>query len=316
MLMDYPYAATVDRLTQICAREALAGLNLADSPLRGLFNRLLRSPLRRFAAALADADRQVIDGYLDGFARALLPRLATTWRIAGVEHVPPEGPLLVVANHPGGLEILAVLAHLHRPDVYMVSNDQPLLRALPNADPHMIYLGADSAARAVNIRQVIARLREGAAVLIFPAGWMEPDPAVTPGALKFIEHWSDSPGLLLSRAPQTRLLPAAVSGVIGARAMRSWIVRRRKTLKGRQRAAAFLQMVMRAPNMGRAGFKGRWPIHLRLVFGAPVAAQQLAPALEPRALAEGVRQQMRALLQTLDPLPDTGEEFALDGPFN
>lgn len=295
--MTYPYQETVDRLTEICVREALEGLTLQNSPLRRVFQVALRPPLRRFARFFADADQKIEGGLMDACGQALLERLSTSCQVSGTENVPLSGPLLVTSNHPGGLEILANLASLHRPDVYMVSNDQPILRALPNARSHMIYLGSDPASRAGNIRQVIEHLSAGHAVLIFPAGQMEPDPAVTPGALEFLDEWSDSTGIFLSKVPQTQVLPVAVSGIIGPKAIRSWPVRKRKTLKARQRAAAFLQMIV------QTAFRDAWPIHMRVVFGEAVSTQQLASSLEARALAEGVRREERRLLAGLNPLP-------------
>lgn len=295
--MAYPYAQTVHQLTEICIREAIEGLNLQTSPLRGLFKILLRPPLKRFATFFTDADQKIVDGAMDQCGLALLERLSTSCQVDGIENIPQQGPLLVTSNHPGGLEILANLANLHRPDVYMVSNDQPILRALPNASGHMIYLGNDPVSRAANIRQVIERLKDGCAVLIFPAGQMEPDPSVSPGALEFLVNWSDSTGIFLAKVPQTQLVPVAVSGIIGKKAIQSWPARRRKTLKGRQRVAAFLQMIVQTAR------QDVWPIHMRIVFGRAVTTDLLAPILEPRALAEGVRHQIRALLGTLNPLP-------------
>ncbi len=297
--MTYPYETTVKNITDICITEALDGLTLKQSPLRGLFSQLLRPPIRRFAHQVTLADMHMIEGYLDQGARMLLERLVTSCTPAGTQNIPDTGPLLVTANHPGGLEILASLAHLHRPDVYMVSLDQPILRAMPNAASHMIYLGKDPASRAVNIRQVIERLQAGCAVLIFPAGQMEPDPAATPGALEFLQNWSNSTGLFLSKVPSTLHLPVAVRGVIGPRAINFLFARHKPTLKGRQRVASFSQIIMQMLR------KDAWPIDMRIVFGQPAPVHQLAPTPEARALAEAVRQRERALLSTLNPLPFT-----------
>lgn len=297
--MMYPYDETVQKIDAICQHEILFGLNLLDSPLRGMVRLLLRRPLRRFAVFLTEADQKVVNGHLDACGKFMLDHLATTCAIRGAENIPQQGPLLLTANHPGGLEILATLAQLHRPDVYMVSLEQPILRAMPNASSHIIFLGKDAISRAENIRKIVSLLQAGCAVLIFPAGQMEPDPAATPGALEFLENWSDSPGLFLSRVPQTRLIPIAVSGIIGQRAIHSWLARRQSSLKKRQRVASFLQIVMQNIR------KDYWPINIQVLIGSPMQAEQIDPSLEPRALARGVRLQIHALLQTLHPLPYT-----------
>lgn len=112
------------------------------------------------------------------FLEYSLSALGVTLSINGSENLqelPQEGPLLIVANHPlGGLEGIAiakVIAEI-RPDIKVLTN--ALLRRIPElAD---IFIGVDvlssnaASGNVGGIKQVHQHLKQGGAVLIFPAG--------------------------------------------------------------------------------------------------------------------------------------------------
>jgi len=54
----------------------------------------------------------------------------------------------------------------------------------------------------------------------FPAGQIEPDPALHAGARESLDGWSPSVGVLARLAGGTRVVPAVVSGVLSAPAQR------------------------------------------------------------------------------------------------
>ena len=45
------------------------------------------------------------------------------------QELPSEGPLLIVSNHPGAADILALAAALPRKDIKFVAQDRPMFRA-------------------------------------------------------------------------------------------------------------------------------------------------------------------------------------------
>jgi len=295
---------TVQNLTNICTRELLSGLNIPPRGRRaGLFGLIFRPAMRRFATLLANTDAQVAEEGIGPACGTMLRRLSTSCTVSGTENIPKVGPLLITSNHPGGLEILAIISSLPRNDVYMVSNPPPFLMAMPNTSPHMLYLGDEASDRASVIRAACTRLHEGHVVLIFPAGQMDPDPGFSPGALEFLSEWSSSPGIMLQKVPQTQFLPAAVSGVISPHADQLPYVRNRRPPKARQRAASFLQMVVQIVR------RDAWPIHIRLRFGRAIHARDLSPVLEWPALAAAMRQHTRELIASLNPLPYNGQPF-------
>jgi putative hemolysin len=127
--------------------------------------------------------------------------------------------------------------------------------------PHLIFLGATGASQLGWIRAVSRDLRRGCVVLLFPAGRLEPDPAVlgTDGALL---PWSASVDVIRRLAPEAQIVPAAVTGVLSPRAFAHPLTRVRRTARDRQRVATLVQMI--SPNYRR--------VSARIAFGAPLVA--------------------------------------------
>jgi 1-acyl-sn-glycerol-3-phosphate acyltransferase len=121
------------------------------------------------------------------FVRALLAIFYRRVDVAGLEHVPPEGPLIVAANHQNGLiDPMLLLAELPRPLRPLAKSGlfrHPLIapflrlaRALP------VYrrqdAGGDTADNALTFRAVSEALGDGGAILIFPEGVSQPEPTL------------------------------------------------------------------------------------------------------------------------------------------
>src|SRR5712691_6407167 len=96
--------------------------------------------------------------------------------IEGRERVPAHGPLLVVANHPGLSDAVALLAALGREDAWIVAANYPLLRAMRLASRRFLFVSDDRSDRLSVFRSIASRLRYGETVLVFPAGGLELDP--------------------------------------------------------------------------------------------------------------------------------------------
>ena len=108
----------------------------------------------------------------------ILKSLNVTYHVSPAElgNIPPQGPLVIVANHPyGGIEgvILAALLRSVRGDVKVLANT--ILYSLPCLRESVIPVdpfGGDNSA-AYNIRGLkvsIQWLRRGGALAVFPAG--------------------------------------------------------------------------------------------------------------------------------------------------
>jgi hypothetical protein len=124
---------------------------------------------------------------------------------------------------------------------------------LPASSNHLIFTSNDQEKRVGAVRSAIRHLRDGEAVLIFPSGRVEPDPASLPGAAEAIQRWSPSLELLLRRVPETQVLISIVSGVISPKFLRIPLIRLWKGLRDPQTVAETIQIViqMLLPNLVR-----------------------------------------------------------------
>jgi 1-acyl-sn-glycerol-3-phosphate acyltransferase len=157
---------------------------------------------------------------------------------------PPTGPLLIVSNHPGMVDAMAIFAHTPRCDLRILAAERPVLRLLPNILPYLIFVPEESQRRLPVIRAATAHLREGGALLNFPAGQIEADPALHPDADRSLARWSDSVDMLARLVPDLTILPVAVSGVISRQALRHPLTRLYRTTKQREWVAATLQVML------------------------------------------------------------------------
>lgn len=238
-------------------RELTKGLrdNSAADLLRGLgveraapiLGGLARLAVGRFVADLAEMDAAVAHGGLAAAADVMLSRYAGTVTIRGVERVPSSGPLVVMANHVGTVDALALWRLLQaRDDLRIIALDRPVLHAMPRIASRLLYVADDAHSRAGLVRRAADHLRSGGAVLTFPAGAIEPDPALRPDdALASLAGWSSGVEILVRLVPETAVLPVAVSGTISQRMLLNPLARRRATAPDRELAAATLQVLVR-----------------------------------------------------------------------
>jgi 1-acyl-sn-glycerol-3-phosphate acyltransferase len=213
----------------------------------GILQRLLRPSARRFAQVALSFDRRVATlGQARGSAW-LVHRMAGGLQTAGVDAVPVDGPTVILANHPGMVDTVALLASLAcRPDLLVIARDRPFLRSLPNVARHLILVPDDDLGRVGAVRACVRHLKRGGAVLTFPAGEIEPDPATAGrlGALDSVLRWSDSLVLFARRVPSTRFVPAIVSNVVSPEANRHVLTLLRRSDADRARLAAALQVCL------------------------------------------------------------------------
>ena len=248
----------LELLTDILAGEAAEALGWERGrPGRSVAQALLRPAARRIAREFVASDEVLGSRSITDAARWILEHFSAAVETAGLDRVPRGGPILLVANHPGLTDAMALIAALDRPDVRIVAADYPFLHAMRGLGPRLIFLGPGTSQLGW-IRAVSRDLRQGGVVLLFPAGRLEPDPAVL-GADGALLAWSESVGVIGRLAPGAQIVPAAVRGVLSARAFAHPLTRLRRTPRDRQRVATLLQMT-----------DSRYRrVTARIAFGAP-----------------------------------------------
>jgi hypothetical protein len=215
-------------------------------------------------------------------------------RVFGLDLI-PDSAFLALSNHPGMSDTLSAFCTLDRPDLKIIALDRPFLNALPNMSKQLFYLKEDAASRMSLVRQVTTHLREGGAVLTFPAGHIEPDPNVYEGAVDSLASWTESAGVFLRMAPQSAVLPILVRGVVSQKAARHFLLGIKKTKEEREKLAAALQL------LANVAFN-RNQIHVQIQIGRPISALDLGTT-ETNILHQAVLAEMRRLIEN----PPKGE---------
>lgn len=170
----------LDALIEVCTEDLLRAFGLGGprrSVLRNIAERAFRAPVRRFAHRVMTYDEIVGEAGLRAGGEWALDRMSSR-----TENVPREGPILIVANHPGLADTVALFAATPRPDLRVLAAERPFLEALPSTSRHLIRVSSGATGTSGPFREAARHLKRVGAVLTFPGGRIEPDPAVLPGA--------------------------------------------------------------------------------------------------------------------------------------
>lgn len=274
-------------LTRLNAQDLVTAFKLDQLRwLHPFATALARIPARRFSRQLQQVDQLIGEQGLAAGGRMILKLFARSTEIVGQASIPHHGPLIVLANHAGMADVMALWAGLEkRPDLRVIAAERELLRALPHVARHLLYVNPETGGRTGMLRMAAAHLSQGGALLTFPAGRIEPDPAVYPNAAASLQSWSRSVLLLARIVPDAMIVPAAVGGVISASALRNPVLRLFREQRSRDWAGATLQVLIPAYR----------DVHTRVAFGAAYSARALLP-LEPAEAMHLITDAMADLL--------------------
>lgn len=238
-----PLVETLTEVNLVDLLDSVGLLRLRGTSLRRLF----LPAARRFARTAHEFDTRVGTHGLAQGSAWLMSRMSAGIVASGLEHVPPQGPVVILANHPGMTDTVALFTSLaSRPDLRVIALDRPFLRALPNVARQLIFLPDEEGGRMAAIRAAARHLQEGGALLTFPAGEIEPDPAIfgPQRAAASLRNWSGSYTLLARLVPRTRFVPALVSHVVSPDAQRHPLTLLRRTARDKEKLAAALQVAL------------------------------------------------------------------------
>lgn len=275
----------VETLTRVCVDDLLSSFGLGGMRRgRRLLMLACRPSAQRLARQIVTYDQIVGEAGLRVGGAWALKRMVRRADIEGRERIPTEGPLLLLANHPGLADSVALFSSIPRSDLRVVAAKWPLLEALPNTSRHLIKVVKDPPNRFAVCRSIARHLLNNGAVLSFPAGRMEPDPALLPGALSALERWSPSTYLFARLIPNLTIIPVAVGGVLSPIALRNPITYLRRRDEDRWWLASNLQMLVPALRN----------VTVRVRFGHALSTVNAENAIRQRVLAE-----MRFLIEGL-----------------
>ena len=289
----------LDTLTQINLDDLVSSFGAKkDQWLARLLKNFFYTYARMFASDMTDFDIAVGQDGLAKGARLVLGRYFKDIRVHGLDLIPASG-FLALSNHPGLSDTLSAFAALNRADLKIIALQRPFLEALTNISKQLFYVTDDPASRMTLVRQVSAHLRNGGAVLTYPAGHIEPDPdAHSPGdAIDSLNAWTDSVGVFLRMAPETPILPILVRGVISKKALNHPLTKLRRTQFEREQLAAAFQVFLHI----RKKIKD---LQVRVQIGKPIYAKELG-SNETHVIHQAVLEEMKRLIE--NPPRDAGE---------
>src|SRR5436309_3210807 len=174
-----PWTSQRRTIAQIVARDSAETLVGRPAGLRvEILRRLIGPVASHLAGRFVTYDRALGEAGMRHGSMWILDDATGGLSVEGRERVPTRGPLLLVANHPGLSDAVALLAALGRDDAWIVTANYPFLRAMRLASRHFLFVSDDPSDRLPAFRRIISRLRAGDTVLVFPAGGLELDPAL------------------------------------------------------------------------------------------------------------------------------------------
>jgi hypothetical protein len=197
---------------------------------------------RTLGRTLAGLDDAIATLGLPAAAAQALERFGVGLQASGVGL--GEGPRLVLANHPGAYDALALMSALGRKDLRILAADRSFLRALPRLSSHLLFVAERPGERAGALKRAVRHLRSGGALLHFPAGRIEPDADFAPDTTALLEPWQPGVAALVAACARVdgRVVVAGVRGVHSPRAKR-WLLNRAAERRGITTLSPLLQMV-------------------------------------------------------------------------
>ena len=273
-----------DALVEINLTDFCASLGIKRRPIHDL---LFRWPARRFARQVLEFDRRVGAHGLRAASQWICAHMIGPIDVRGATPVPAHGPVLIVSNHPGLSDTVNLFASIARDDLRVVASRRPFLLALENTSAYMVYVEEDAGKRMSAFRSVVGELKAGRAALTFPAGKIEPDPAVRKAdAVTSLKTWGESIGLLVRLLPNLAVVPAIVSGIYWPSIYDHPLVRRRADWTERDRLAAALQIIA-------AGIRRKT---VNLAFGPALPARELAQLGDAATITRAIAQAAQRLM--------------------
>jgi len=281
----------LDTLTQINLDDLVSSFGWEKTPFSAsVVRHVFVNPARKFAHQMVDFDNLVGQIGLAEASRTVMQKhYIHDVRVHGSDNIPQYGPALFLSNHPGMADTISLFAAIRRTDLKIIALHRPFLESLVNTTRQLFFIDDDPAKRMNAVRQVSNHLRNGGSALTFPAGEIEPDPLVYPGAMNSLDKWTESAGIFVRFAHATKIVPVLVSGVIWQRTARHWLTRFKRTRLEREKLAAALQLLAVILRDARPNI-----VHVQ--FAKPITLEEVG-STNSQAIHEIIIQRMRGLIE-------------------
>ncbi|MFN8524969.1 MAG: hypothetical protein U0821_17885 [Chloroflexota bacterium] len=263
-------SAPLDRstLSQICLADAVALTGLGQCTLLGrVVAPLIRLRSDPFAANLGAFDRAIATTGLRDASSELMSRYGGQATATGSPGTETGDARLFVTNHPGLFDTLAIFATHPAPDrLWTLARPQPMLREMPNVASRLVLVPDEGPGRTFAVRRALDLLAEGASLLLFGAGRIEPDPAAAPPGGDLLAPWPAGAGaiacLAARRGVELSVIPTVVSGVFGA-TQSLWARRLVQRIQPYERRSNWMTLL-------QIGLPRRLPARVTVRYGLPL----------------------------------------------
>jgi hypothetical protein len=261
---------------------------------RGVLRRglgwLFAAPARVFARYMAAVDEAMADGGAPAGCRKMMELLGVEINPLSVAHIPSEGPTILLANHPGAYDSMAIGSLLPRPDLKAIVSKTRLYEVMPNLRQNLFYVTKNAGENMQALRDAITHLRQGGTLLQFGSGKIEPDPATEPVTDEVFDRWSPSIEIMLRKVPEATVVPTVTSHVLLPRFRHHLLTNLRKTPMDQRRLGEFMQVIRQLL------FPKSVQAHAKISFGVPFKLADLEGEREGRRLLPAVIERMKAQL--------------------
>ena len=280
----------LDSLTRINLDDLISSFGWENRPLlASILRRLFIWPAQTFAQHMVDFDNAVGQvGLSKAAQQALRDHYVKDVYVHGGENIPANGPVLFLSNHPGMTDTLALFSAINRPDLRVIALHRPFLRSLIHVSQQLSYISVDDNERIRTTREIASHLRNGGAALTFPAGDIEPDPAIYSDADASLPNWTNSAGVFMRFARDLKIVPVLVSGVIWDKAVRHPFTYFKRTREERDKLGVALQILPMMTSNAR-------PTTVHLQFAKPVTLEEVGTT-ETQAIHQVIIERMRSLI--------------------
>jgi hypothetical protein len=239
---------------------------------------IFHSPAQNMAGLLVELDRHIAQNGWNSAVNQFTSTLVADVHLHGEDYIPNKGPLMVVCNHPAAYDVAILAASIKRNDLKILASDIPILQMLPNIAEHIITVPYHIPSRLQTVRSAIQHLKNSGAILIFPRGNVEPDPAISPGAEQSLSGWSPSIELFVRRVPQTISVVAIASGMLSGKWFKNPLIKLWKKYEQQQKVAEIFQIAAQL-------LTGRRPATVPMVnFSAPLTITDLGGERAPEGV--------------------------------
>lgn len=261
---------------------------------RGILRRSLgwvfTQPSHRFARFMTAVDAAMAEGGSPAGCRVMMELLQVQIEARDVENIPVEGPTLILANHPGAYDSMAIGSLVPRPDLKAIVTGTRLYDSLPNLRPNVFFVSRDPGENMQTLRDAIDHLRGGRLLLQFGSGKIEPDPATDPVGDAVFDLWSPSVEIMMRKVPGLTVIPTISSGVLLPQFRNHPFVSLRKDAMDRRRLAEFMQIIQQLllPKTVKA--------RAQISFGEPFQLADLEAGSDERRLMPAVIDRMKTQL--------------------